>query len=104
VGDDGVVRIWTVDGGEEAASWQAGQGELRAVAFVGAEVATGGDDVRLWDDRGKRLVTLDRHTRPVTALQAIEGGKKLLSLAEGEALLWPLAELRSGLREHGLGW
>ncbi len=105
---DGLARLWEVASGKPVAAWDAGQGELTAIAFAprGGLLVTAGINLRLWDSRRTRLeMTLERHTKSVRDLKFSRDGHKLISVGDDQLMVdWDLKTLNQEFTKTGLGW
>ena len=96
-GDDGVVRIWRLEGGQPPAELTGHDGPVHAVAFSPAAslLASGGRDgtVRLWDPRtGRLLATLAGHTGAVRTAAFSRDGQTLVTSGSGQDVwIWDAA-------------
>ncbi|WP_438036140.1 pentapeptide repeat-containing protein [Sorangium sp. So ce204] len=93
-GDDGTVRLWDPDTGNELARLEGHSNLVMAVAWRpdGKRVASAGvdDTVRLWDpDTGNELAPLVGHSTAVRAVAWHPDGKRLASAGDdGTVRLW----------------
>ncbi|MBN9117844.1 MAG: protein kinase [Planctomycetes bacterium] len=95
-GRDGVVRIWSTNGREEATMF----GHVGRVTGLGASpdgrtLVSGGatGEVKFWDARsGVELIGLRRHSTPVTVIEFAAGGKFLVTAGEGQFAVWDARE------------
>ncbi|MET7486012.1 trypsin-like peptidase domain-containing protein [Streptomyces sp. NPDC005538] len=97
-GNDGTVRLWNPDTGEEVRVLHAHAGAVRALCSLptqhGALLASAGDDgiVRLWNpDTGDTRRTLEGHAGWITALCTIEQDEHALLASagnDGTVRLW----------------
>ncbi len=107
-GADGLVRLWDVTTGSLTASWDGGQGAIRALAFHphGGLLATAGADIRLWDPATRQLLlVLNKHARSVRNVRFSSDGRMLVSGGEDETtIVWDVEQLRQAMEKMGLGW
>jgi WD40 repeat protein len=105
-GHDGTVWVWETATGGERRKWQASKAAApeapvaTMVAFsadgrlLATSDATGG--IRVWHAAaGKELKTFTGHEAHVTALAFAPGGKMLSVSADGTALIWDTAGIKS---------
>jgi WD40 repeat protein len=95
--DDGTVKLWNVDSGDELRTFEGHMGRRSAVNAValsaeGKRALSGSRDgtVKLWDvDSGDKLRTFKGHGRGVTAVALSAEGKRALSGSwDGTVKLW----------------
>src|SRR5262249_50224633 len=96
-GFDGCVRLWDLEGGSEAARFDAMGDQIRAVCFArgGRVLAVGEKYLRVWDGAGRQLScspTLPSAGQ-TAALFDMEGSPHMLVGTEGDGLrLWRLPD------------
>ncbi|XXF75915.1 WD40 repeat domain-containing protein [Myxococcaceae bacterium GXIMD 01537] len=83
-GFDSVVRLWSVDSGEQVAELRGHSAEVHAVAFSpdGGLLASAGrpGEIRVWDVRqGRQVAVFQGHTDVVRGLAFSSSGKQLAS-------------------------
>jgi WD40 repeat protein len=117
-GDDKTVRVWQFESGKEQRVLRGSATFVLSVAISadGRRVLSGsggefknrrfspGSDrsVRLWDvETGKELLKLEGHRLPVWYVQFLPGGRNAISVSEGEARVWDLAQGREMRRFGG---
>lgn len=95
-GTEGSVRLWRVVSGEPLRSWQAHDGPVYGLTFLGStdRLLTGGYDgaLREWSASGSRLRSLDTPS-PITSL-AVSKGTVLTGHDDGHVRLWRLADFK----------
>jgi len=116
--DDKTVRLWQFESGKEQRVLAGSATFVLSVAISadGRRVLSGsggefrnrrfspGSDrsVRLWDvDTGKELLKLDGHRQPVWCVKFLPDGRSAISVSEGEARVWDLAQGREVRRFGG---
>ena len=93
-GDDGTLRLWQADSGEEIMVLRGHESWVRACAFSpdGARILSAGDDgtLRLWQaDSGEEIMVLRGHERGVRACAFSPDGARILSAGDdGTLRLW----------------
>jgi WD40 repeat protein len=95
-GEDGVVRIWDVAKGTQAAQFSCRPAKVMALLYVTADLmATAGSDnlVCLWDVKtGRPTARIEGHTGTVAALACDKDGTLLVSGSfDTTVRVWPLA-------------
>jgi len=116
--DDKTVRLWQFESGKEQRALRGSATFVLSVAISadGRRVLSGsggefknrrfspGSDcsVRLWDvETGNALLRLEGHRLPVWYVQFLPGGQSAISVSEGEARVWDLAQGREVRRFGG---
>ena len=91
-GRDGVVRVWSTAGKEEAALFgHVGRVTGLGVSPDGRTLVSGGatGEVKFWNLRtGQELLGLRRHSTPVTVLEFAPDGKVLVTGGDGQLAVW----------------
>ncbi len=90
---DGVARSWSMDAGEEVASWQASAGKPTSLARLGPDKVVTSDEsgsVVLWHaTTAKRLHTLASYDSPAVLVTAARNHDQVLAVtADGRASLF----------------
>ena len=109
--DDGTIRVWDRDSGEELVALTGHTGALWAVAVTpdGRQIVSGGADgtVRVWDrGSGREQVALTGHTGLVLTVAVTPDGRQIVSGgADGTVRIWDRGSGRAGRadRPHRLG-
>jgi len=98
VGSTGMIRMYDRKTGKVLASWDAGLGELSAVAFSPdgsrlAVVSNQGNDAKIWDvATRKELLTLKGHTDINWGVEfSPDGTRVITSGSDGTARVWDAA-------------
>jgi WD40 repeat protein len=96
VGQENLVRLWSVKDGKETGQIKGHKGTVRAVAFGPSNtLVTGGNDhtVRLWQVKeGKELRRLQGHRNAVFTVAMSADGKKVASCSvDGTTRIWDAA-------------
>ena len=95
--DDGMVRIWEVESGEQRDVLQTGQGVVWGVDFSpdGALIASAGSDgsAKLWEvESGREVGALEGHAQAVWDVNFSPDGERIVTAsADGTAKLWERA-------------
>ncbi len=92
-GDDGVVRVWDVEGGEMARDWEAHRGWVLDLAVLpGGRLATASNDrtLKVWEvATGREVGRMAGHDGAVACVSASPDGRRLLSGGDDQtARLW----------------
>ena len=96
MGWDHTVRIWDTDSGTLLNSWQAGEGDVWAVAYSpdGTQIATAGHtgELHLWDaETGERMASYLGHQTTVHTIAFSPDGQYLASGGrDGLVYIWPV--------------
>jgi WD40 repeat protein/mono/diheme cytochrome c family protein len=82
--DDGTVRLWNLDNGQQERTYRGHQTGVKCVAFSpdSTRLVSGGNDstVRLWDlASGEELKMFAKHSEPLVAVTFIDSGRQTLS-------------------------
>lgn len=95
-GTEGNVRLWRVVSGEPLHSWQAHDGPVYGMTFLGSgdRLLTGGYDgaLREWNTSGTRLRSFDTPS-PITSM-AVGKDRVLTGHDDGHVRLWRLADFK----------
>ena len=92
--DDGTVRVWKAESGEEMLVLSDDLGPVKSVGFSpdGTRLATGGEDesAKIWDiESGQVLQTLTGHRGTIMAVVFTPDGSQLVTAGEdGTAKVW----------------
>ena len=91
-GRDGVVRVWTFAGHEDLALFgHVGRVTGLGVSPDGRTLVSGGisGEVKFWDLRtGRELLSMRRHSTPVTRIVFAANGKLLVTGGDGQVAVW----------------
>ncbi len=95
-GRDGAIRLWNGDGREETALYgHVGRVTCIATCPDGRTIVSGGStgEVKFWDLRtGFELLSLPRHSQPVTFIEFSADGKVLITGGGGQMAIWDARE------------
>lgn len=91
-GRDGVVRVWTFNNREDFTLYgHVGRVTGLGISPDGRTLVSGGanGEVKFWDLRtGQELLSLRRHSTPVTVIEFAANGKLLVTGGEGQLAVW----------------
>jgi WD40 repeat protein len=96
--DDGTLRVWDLDRGEELITLRGHTDDVNAVVMTPdgrrAVSASADGTIRVWDlDRALPVLTLEGHDGPVSAVAVTPDGRRVISGGAGRALtLWKLED------------
>jgi WD40 repeat protein len=105
-GQDGTIRLWDVETGQEVLKLKGHEGGVQGVAFFpdNRRLVTAGRDnlIRLWDvEAEKELRRFEGHLGAVTRALPLSDGRRILSCSEDRTLrLWD-SETGSELHRFG---
>ncbi|MCS6865349.1 MAG: WD40 repeat domain-containing serine/threonine-protein kinase [Gemmataceae bacterium] len=95
-GRDGAIRLWNADGREETALYgHVGRVTCVATCPDGRTLVSGGStgEVKFWDMRtGMELLSLPRHSQPVTLMEFSADGQVLITGGSGQMAIWDARE------------
>lgn len=90
--DDGTIRLWNPDTGEQKEVWKANNSPVKSLAITkdGKTLVSGGDSVIIWDLKtGRKRVTLWGHDKPINALDVSSNGQIVVSGSEDKTIkIW----------------
>ncbi|MFO0551138.1 MAG: hypothetical protein U0271_22295 [Polyangiaceae bacterium] len=87
------VRTWSLESGETLATFTGHRAEVHALAFVGTELVSGGDDgtLRFWPPPADPESAVRYLQSPVRALVATPDDKRFVSSSLKSIAIWDLA-------------
>ena len=109
VGDNGMVRLWSMMTNQPISQWRGSQTPLYNVSFSpnGEHLLTLGEDgaARLWDLSGRQLAELRGHEGFVGSASFSPDGTQLMTTGtDGSIRLWDLSGQRQWQGEHQRIW
>jgi serine/threonine protein kinase/WD40 repeat protein len=99
--ENGTIRLWNLDTGQELRCWQGHTGEAQAVRFLpgdGMLASTGQDGLLvIWSiPTGERIAATQAHKQSVPALAISEDGRQIATGSRDATVrIWGLAEVLS---------
>lgn len=92
-GNDGTVRVWSVDTGRQLASWPGNNSDITSIVFSpdGRRVATGSQDgmARVWGVAGAQALLTLKHANDRIAVAFSSDSKRLLTSGyDGTVKVW----------------
>lgn len=96
-GWEGDIAVWTLGADKPDRVWQAHQGFVLGIAFVGEQLVSGGQDGRLalWSRSGEAGASVDTGS-PITDLEALNG-RVVTGHYDGSVRVWTLPQLTESM-------